>query len=73
MYDQPPPYRTYLLMLWQERGQTATVWRFRLENPRTGERRDFASLEALVTSLQAEMTNLVNADSPGASPSSRNE
>jgi hypothetical protein len=31
------------------------VWRFRLQDPRTGQRRGFASLEALVAALQKEM------------------
>jgi len=31
------------------------VWRFSLEDPRTGRRRGFASLEALVVFLQAEL------------------
>jgi hypothetical protein len=31
------------------------VWRFRLEDPRTGQRHGFASLEALVAVLEQEM------------------
>ena len=54
----PPRYRTFLLTLWEERNRdrgSAPVWRFRLEDPRTGQRRGFASLEALVEALKQEM------------------
>jgi hypothetical protein len=56
--DRPPRYRSYLLTLWEERSRDPTVpavWRFRLEDPRTGQRRGFASLEALVAALEGEM------------------
>jgi len=59
--DKLPRYETYLLRCWQERSQQAeeflVVWRFSLENPHTGQRRGFASLEALLASLQAELIN----------------
>lgn len=52
-------YHTYLLRCWQERssqaGALVTVWRFSLENPHTGQRRGFASLEALLASLQTDL------------------
>ena len=54
----PPRYRAFLLTLWEERGrdrESPQVWRFRLEDPRTGQRRGFASLEALVEALKQEM------------------
>ena len=54
----PPRYRTFLLTLWEERSQdrdSPQVWRFRLEDPRTGQQRGFASLEALVEALKQEM------------------
>ena len=59
VFDKPPRYRAYLLTLWEERGRdpdAPVVWRFSLENPRTGERRGFADLEALVAALQREMS-----------------
>lgn len=52
----PPRYRAYLLRLWLERGQagpSAAVWRFSVEDPRSGERRGFADLDALVAHLAA--------------------
>ena len=58
MFDKPPQYRSYLLTLWEERGREPSargVWRFRLEDPRTGEGRGFASLEALVAALEGEV------------------
>lgn len=57
--SKPPRYRAYLLRFWEERGQhpsLPTVWRYSLEDPHTGERRGFASLEALVEDLRAEVS-----------------
>ena len=53
----PPRYRAFLLTLWEERSRDrdSQVWRFRLEDPRTGRQRGFASLEALVEALKQEM------------------
>ena len=55
----PPPYHTYLLRCWQERStegiEEIKVWRFSLEESRTGRRRGFASFEALLAALQAEL------------------
>ncbi|MBN1400200.1 MAG: hypothetical protein JXA74_05145 [Anaerolineae bacterium] len=56
--DGPPRYRSYLLAFWEERHREPhgqEVWRFSLQDPRTGERRRFASLEALVAALEREM------------------
>jgi len=57
-FDKPPRYRSYLLTFWEERSldaETPEVWRFSLQDPRTGQRRAFASLEALVAALEREM------------------
>ncbi len=56
--EEPPRYRTYLLTLWEERSQdprAPVVWRFSLEDPRTGRRRGFADLEALMAAFAQEM------------------
>ena len=56
----PPRYRAFLLTLWEERSRdrdSPQVWRFRLEDPRTGQQHGFASLEALVEALKQEMGN----------------
>jgi hypothetical protein len=59
-FNKPPRYRTFLLTLWEERTEDPNVpsaWRFRLEDPRTGQQQGFASLEALVTALEQEMVD----------------
>jgi hypothetical protein len=59
MSDRPPRYRSYLLTFWEERGRdpdVPAVWRFSLGDPRTGQRRAFATLGALITALEREMT-----------------
>lgn len=57
MYHDATRYRTFLLTLWAERSQDrdSPVWRFRLEDPRTGQQRGFANLAALVDGLKQEM------------------
>ena len=57
-FDEPPRYYTFLLTVWEERNQDPNspgVWRFRLEDPRTGQRQGFANLEALMVALGQEM------------------
>ncbi len=59
VFEKPPRYRSYLLTFWEERSQdpaAPAVWRFRLEDPRTGERRGFADLEALRAALEEELS-----------------
>ena len=65
--DQPPVYRSYLLRLWEERGEQPALrmWRCSLEDPLTGSRRGFANLGALVEWLSAELAQ----PAPGAAPS----
>ena len=46
-------YRSYLLRLWQE-SEKAAVWRASLQNPHTGERVGFASLDKLYDFLQRQ-------------------
>ena len=56
--DRPPQYRSYLITFWEERSQEpdpAAEWRFSMEDPRTGTRRGFATLGALVTALEQEI------------------
>lgn len=52
------PYTIYLLRLWLN-DERETGWRFSLEDPRTGARRGFASLEELTTFLQQETSGTV--------------
>ena len=52
---RPPYYRIYLLTVWQEqsRGPPASIiWRFRLEDPRTGRQQVFADATTLMNALQ---------------------
>ena len=58
MFETPPRYRAYLLTTWEERSQGPEVpaaWRFALQDPRSGQRRGFATLEALVAFLRTEL------------------
>ena len=53
--DRPPRYRSFLLRFWEERGKradNANEWRFSLEDPRTGERTGFPTLEKLFTFIR---------------------
>jgi hypothetical protein len=57
--NQPkrPHYRSYLLCGWAETDANGEIifWRFSLQDPRTGQRRGFASLTELVIALQDEL------------------
>lgn len=56
MNSKPPYYRIYLLTVWQERNRgppEQIVWRFRLEDPRTGQQKAFADAATLMLVLQA--------------------
>jgi hypothetical protein len=57
---EPPVYAFYILRCWELRSQPAQtgVWRFILEEPNTGKRRGFASLEALALALQNELVDV---------------
>ena len=52
-------YQSFVVRCWQEHslhaGRETSAWRFSLENPRTSRRRGFATLEALLVALQAEL------------------
>jgi hypothetical protein len=47
-------YRSYLLRLWQEEGGQQ-LWRASLQSTETGERRGFASLDALLGFLREQV------------------
>jgi hypothetical protein len=49
-----PGYRSYLLRLWQVSTAEPSSWRMSLEDVRTHERRNFASLEQLFAFLIEE-------------------
>jgi hypothetical protein len=58
--NQPQPYLSYLLRLWQEssgpapHGESTPQWRASLEWPQSGDRRGFAGLEDLFAFLEEE-------------------
>jgi hypothetical protein len=52
MATERPQYLAYMLRLWQDQDQAGPQWRASLESPHTGERRGFASLEALFAFLE---------------------
>ena len=49
------PYTSYLLRLWQTKGEQGEVWRASLESPDTGKRQGFTSLTALFTFLETSV------------------
>ena len=56
--DEAPQAQIYLLRCWREGGMHRPPddgRRFSLEDPRTGQRRGFASLAALVAALEATL------------------
>jgi hypothetical protein len=59
-------YRAYLLRLWQASSNDHTVWRASLENPHTGERHAFATLDALFVFLGAETSAATLQEMPEA-------
>jgi hypothetical protein len=65
-----PRYRCCLLRAWEEHDTLTgrTTWRFSLEDTRTGQRRGFASLEALTAALQAEIADQADTPSGGCEP-----
>ena len=47
-------YRAYLLRLWRVKTESELVWRASLEDPHTGERTGFASLDDLFSFLRKQ-------------------
>jgi hypothetical protein len=65
MLAEQPGYRSYLLRLWRVGSADAPSWRVSLEDVRTHERRNFASLEQLVAFLKEQTDrNTEQADRP---------
>ena len=51
-----PDYQAYLLRLWREgEGDGAAVWRFSLEDSRTGAQRGFPDFDALIAFLADQL------------------
>ena len=60
------PRLSYLLRLWPVQQQDQTVWRASLENPHTGERLGFATLERLFAFLE-DQTAMTDTEKPAPS------
>ena len=54
--SKPKQYQSYLLRMWLAADEKGRVWRASLENPHTGERLTFASLERLFAFLEDQCT-----------------
>ena len=53
--DSKKKYQSFLLRLWRDDVNGLQVWRISLEDPFSGERRGFASLEDLCAYLEMKM------------------
>jgi hypothetical protein len=54
MTNERRPYFAYLLRLWQVRTDGDVVWHASIEDPHTGERHGFASLDHLFVFLEEQ-------------------
>lgn len=72
MNDTPSHYRVYLLTVWQESSAQGSneIWRFRLEEPRSGQSRTFANATSLVAALMRAGRDLdsISTTSPPENP-----
>ena len=50
-------YGTFIIQFWEEPSQQAqdTIWRFTLEDPRTGKRQGYTDFESLIEALRAKV------------------
>lgn len=58
MKAKPPRYHTFLLTMWEERSQdptTPSAWRYRLEDPHTGQKQGFIKLKNLLAVLEEKL------------------
>jgi hypothetical protein len=58
MADERKGYQSYLLRLWESNEKGEHVWRASVESPLTGERRGFATLQALFAFLRAQTEDI---------------
>ncbi|MEJ2736834.1 MAG: hypothetical protein P8189_25265 [Anaerolineae bacterium] len=66
MSKEQPDYISYLLRVWRSNGD-ATTWRASLQNPHTGERIGFASINELCAFLRQQIGELSSSED-GAEP-----
>lgn len=62
MSQERPRYISYLLRLWQVKGERGWLWRASLESPGSSERRAFPSLERLIAFLQTQTGQMESDD-----------
>lgn len=55
-----PQYQSYLLRLWPTKTAGSTVWHASLENAKSGERTNFASLEDMFFFIRGRTCGEVN-------------
>lgn len=70
MSTKPPYYRIYLLTVWQEQSRgppTPIIWRFRLEDPRTGRQQVFADAATLLRALHVLAATPAERETPAES------
>ena len=64
---EPPHHQSFLVRCWQEHSVRAereiVIWRFSLQNLRTSQRHGFATLEALLLSMEAELVTIESTES----------
>jgi len=53
MLNKPSRYHSYLLRLWRD--DDTSPWRVQLEDPHTGERRGFSSVEKMIAFLDSQL------------------
>jgi hypothetical protein len=73
---EPPRRDIYLLIVWQERPPSLVgpaIWRFSLENVRTGQRHGFCSLERMSAFLEDRTTGGIVANRMDAIPQGKGE
>ena len=72
MAKEQPDYISYLLRLWRSSDVSSggkATWRASLENPHTGERTGFASLDALCHFLRQQTATASGSEDKGGSDS----
>jgi hypothetical protein len=69
MSSKPPYYRVYLLTVWQEQSGTPekAIWRFRLEDARSGRQALFTDTVTLFAAIQAMISTPDQAQRPEGS------
>lgn len=70
MFMKPPYYRIYLLTVWQEQSRgppPLIVWRFRLDDPRSGRQQLFADATTLMSALQTIAATPEESETPAES------